>query len=145
MPVHFNFEENGIYTLRWNTQNGEFTSLRLVDNKTGVNCDMLANDHYTFEASTDDYASRFYITYACIGVEEEVTNADDNFAFFDGSEWIVNGKGQLDVIDMTGRVLYAVQLNNDQNRVNLDGFAQGVYLMRVIDNKVVRTQKIIVR
>ena len=145
VPVHFNFEENGIYTLRWNTQNGEFTSLRLVDNKTGVNCDMLANDHYTFEASTDDYASRFYITYACIGVEEDVTNADDNFAFFDGSEWIVNGKGQLDVIDMTGRVLYTVRLNNDQNRVNLDGFAQGVYLMRVIDNKVVRTQKIIVR
>lgn len=145
VPVHFNFEENGIYTLRWNTQNGEFTSLRLVDNKTGATCDMLANDHYTFEASTDDYASRFYITYACIGVEEEVTNADDNFAFFDGSEWIVNGKGQLDVIDMTGRVLYTVRLNNDQNRVNLDGFAQGVYLMRVIDNKVVRTQKIIVR
>ena len=145
VPVHFNFEENGIYTLRWNTQNGEFTSLRLVDNKTGANCDMLANDHYTFEATTDDYASRFYITYACIGVEEEVTNTDDNFAFFDGSDWIINGKGQLDVIDLTGRVLYAVQLNNDQNRVNLDGFAQGVYLMRVIDNKVVRTQKIIVR
>lgn len=145
VPVHFNFEENGIYTLRWNTQNGEFTSLRLVDNKTGATCDMLANDHYTFEASTDDYPSRFYITYACIGVEEEVTNTDDNFAFFDGSEWIVNGKGQLDVIDMTGRVLYTVRLNNDQNRVNLDGFAQGVYLMRVIDNKVVRTQKIIVR
>jgi hypothetical protein len=145
VPVHFNIEENGVYTLRWNTQNGEFTSLRLVDNKTGVNYDMLANDHYTFEASTEDYASRFYITYACTGVEEEIANANDNFAFFDGSEWVINGKGQLDVIDMTGRVLYAVQLNNDQNRVNLDGFAQGVYLMRVIDNKVVRTQKIIVR
>ena len=145
VPVHFTTEENGVFTLRWSMYNGDFTSLRLVDNKTGVNYDMLANDHYTFEASTDDYASRFYITYTCTGVDEEVMYESDNFAFFDGSEWVVNGKGQLDVIDMTGRVLYAEQLNNDQNKVNLDGFAKGVYLMRVIDNKVVRTQKIIVR
>lgn len=145
VPVHFTTEENGVFTLRWSMYNGDFTSLRLVDNKTGVNYDMLANDHYTFEASTEDYASRFYITYTCTGVDEEFMFESDNFAFFDGSEWVVNGKGQLDVIDMTGRVLYAEQLNNDQNRVNLDGFAKGVYLMRVIDNKVVRTQKIIVK
>ena len=145
VPVRFKTEENGTFTLRWSTHNGDFTSLRLIDNITGVNYDMLANDHYTFEASTEDYASRFYITYTCTGVDEEVTYDSDNFAFFDGSEWVVNGKGQLDVVDMTGRVLFTEQLNNDQNRVNLNGFAQGVYLMRVIDNKVVRTQKIIVR
>lgn len=145
VPVHFKTEENGTYTLSWNMHNGNFTSLRLVDNMTGVNYDMLANDHYTFEATTDDYASRFYITYTCTGVDEEVMYESDNFAFFDGSEWVINGKGQLEVIDMTGRVLYAEQLNKDQNRVNLDGFAAGVYLLRVIDNKVVRTQKIIVR
>ena len=78
-------------------------------------------------------------------MDEEVTYDSDNFAFFDGSSWVVNGKGQLDVVDMTGRVLFTEQLNNEQNRVNLNGFAQGVYLMRVIDNKVVRTQKIIVK
>ena len=145
VPVHFKTEQDGTYTLTWDMQNGNFTSLRLIDNITGVNYDMLSNDHYTFEASAEDYASRFYITYTCTGVDEEVTYDSDNFAFFDGSEWVVNGKGQLDVVDMTGRVLFTEQLNNDQNRVNLNGFAQGVYLMRVIDNKVVRTQKIIVR
>ena len=145
VPVRFKTEENGTFTLRWSTHNGDFTSLRLIDNITGVNYDMLANDHYTFEASTEDYTSRFYITYTCTGVDEEVTYDSDNFAFFDGSEWVVNGKGQLDVVDMTGRVLFTEQLNNEQNRVNLNGFAQGAYLMRVIDNKVVRTQKIIVR
>jgi hypothetical protein len=78
-------------------------------------------------------------------LDEEGSFESDNFAFFNGSEWVINGKGRLDVIDMTGRVLYAAQLTGDQNRVNLDGFASGVYLLRVIDNKVVRTQKIIVR
>ena len=145
VPVHFDASEDGVYTLTWSMYNGDFTSLRLVDNKTGVNYDMLANDHYTFEASADDYASRFYITYNVIGVDENVNEVGNSFAFFNGSEWVINGKGHLDVIDVTGRVLYAAQLNSDQNRVNLDGIAKGVYLLRVIDNKVVRTQKIIVR
>ena len=145
VPVHFQTEQDGIFTLTWDRQNGDFTSLRLIDNKTGVNYDMLANDRYTFEASADDFASRFYITYTVTGVDEEVVFDSNSFAFFNGSEWVINGKGRLDVIDMTGRVLYAAQLNSDQNKVNLDGFAKGVYLLRVIDNKVVRTQKIIVR
>ena len=145
IPVHFQTEQNGTYTLTWNMQNGDFTSLRLIDNKTGVNYDMLANDSYTFEASADDFTSRFYITYTVTGLDEEVVFDSNSFAFFNGSEWVINGKGRLDVIDMTGRVLYAAQLSSDQNRVNLDGFAKGVYLLRVIDNKVVRTQKIIVR
>ena len=145
VPVRFQTSEDGVYTLTWSMYNGDFTSLRLIDNKTGVNYDMLANDHYTFEASVDDYTSRFYITYSCIGLDEEDVYESDNFAFFNGSEWVINGKGHLDVIDMTGRVLYAAQLNDDQNRVHLDGVAMGVYLLRVTDNKVVRTQKIIVR
>jgi hypothetical protein len=145
VPVHFDASEDGVYTLTWSMYNGDFTSLRLVDNKTGVNYDMLANNSYTFEASADDYASRFYITYNVIGVDENVNEVGNSFAFFNGSEWVINGKGHLDVIDVTGRVLYAAQLNSDQNRVNLDGVAKGVYLLRVIDNKVVRTQKIIVR
>ena len=145
VPVWFRTKEDGVFTMTWETLHGNFTSLRLVDNKTGVNYDMLANDSYTFEASTDDYSSRFYITFTVTGLDEEISYESDNFAFFNGSEWVINGQGHLDVIDMTGRILYAAQLNADQNRVNLDGIAQGVYLLRVIDNKVVRTQKIIVR
>ena len=145
VPVHFQTEQNGVYTMFWNMHNGNFTSLRLVDNKTGVNYDMLSNDHYTFEASVDDYASRFYITYTCTGIDEDIIDGDDSFAYFDGNEWVIDGKGHLDVIDMTGRVLFEMRLNNEQNRVNLDGYAKGVYLLRMIDNKVVRIQKIIVR
>ena len=143
IPVRFVTDEDGTYTLRWNTQNGEFTSLRLVDNKTGVNYDMLANSSYTFEASADDYASRFYITFNVTNVDENVEAS--NFAYFNGSEWVVSGTGHLDVVDVTGRILYATQLSGDQNRINLNGLAKGVYLLRVFDNKVVRTQKIIVR
>ena len=46
---------------------------------------------------------------------------------------------------MTGRVLFEQRLKNEQNRVNLDGYAKGVYLLRMIDNKIIRIQKIVVK
>ena len=144
IPVHFIADENGTYTLRWNTQNGEFTSLRLVDNLTGTNYDMLANDHYTFTASTEDYASRFYITYTVTDVDENV-DGESNFAYFDGSDWVVNGQGTLDVVDVLGRTLFSQRLTNDQNRVNLNGVAKGVYLLRVSNGKNTMVQKIVGR
>ena len=144
VPVHFITEEDGTFTLTWNTQNGDFTSLLLIDNMTGAITDMLHSDHYTFDATTNDYASRFYITYACTGVEE-YNEGNGSFAFFDGSEWVVNGKGQLDIVDVMGRVLFTKRLNNEQNRISLNDVAQGVYLMRVSDGKNTMVQKIVVR
>jgi hypothetical protein len=144
VPVHFTTEEDGTFTLTWDTHNGDFTSLFLVDNMTGAITDMLHSDHYTFDATTSDYASRFYLTYACTGVEE-VNEGDGSFAFFDGSEWVVNGKGQLDIVDVTGRVLFSKRIANEQNRVNLNNVAPGVYMMRVSDGKDTMVQKIVVR
>ena len=144
VPVRFYTDEDGTFTLTWSTFNGDFTSLLLVDNMTGTITDMLRSDHYTFDAKTSDYASRFYLTYACTGVEE-VNEGDGSFAFFDGSEWVVIGKGQLDIIDVTGRVLFSKRIANEQNRVNLNNVAPGVYMMRVSDGKDTMVQKIVVR
>ena len=144
VPVHFTTEEDGTFTLTWNTHNGEFTSLLLVDNMTGTITDMLHTDHYTFEASAEDYASRFYLTYTVTGVDEN-GEGDGTFAFFDGSAWVVNGKGQLDVVDVQGRTLYSERLVNDKNRVSLNGVAAGVYLLRVSDGTNTMVQKIVVK
>ncbi len=111
---------------------------------TGTITDMLRADHYTFEATTDDYASRFYITYTVTGVDE-YNEGDGTFAFFDGSEWVIEGKGQLDVVDVQGRTLYSERLVNDKNRVSLNGVAAGVYLLRVSDGTNTMVQKIVVK
>ncbi len=146
VPVHFTTQEDGTYTLTWDTQNGVFTSLLLVDNMTGTITDMLRSDHYTFDAKTSDYASRFYLTYAVTGIDDnEYEPTVSTFAYFDGSEWVVNGQGQLDVVDMLGRTLRSERLTNDQNRVSLNGVSAGVYLMRVTNGKAVKVQKIVVR
>ena len=146
VPVHFKAQEDGTYTLTWSTYNGDFSSLLLVDNKTGVITDMLRADKYTFDATANDYSSRFYLTYAVTGIDDnEYEPTVSTFAYFDGSEWVVNGQGQLDVVDMLGRTLLSERLTGDQNRVSLDGVAQGVYLMRVTNGKAVKVQKIVVR
>ena len=144
VPVRFRTKEDGTFTLTWETMHGEFSSLLLVDNMTGTVTDMLRADRYTFDAGADDYASRFYITYRVTDVEEH-GEGDGTFAWFDGSEWIVEGQGVLDVVDVMGRTVYSERLVNERNRVGLNGVAKGVYLLRVSDGTNTMVQKIVVR
>ena len=142
IPVHFTTRNDGEFTMTWNTMHGQFTSLFLVDNKTGVRTDMLHNDHYTFNATTDDYASRFYITFRVTDVDDFTVGEGDDFAYFNGSEWVINGSGKLSVVDMTGRV---VLTTDTKNRVSTAGLAAGVYLMQLYDGTMVRSQKIVIK
>ncbi len=144
VPVRFYTNENDTFTLTWSTYNGDFSSLLLVDNMTGTITDMLRADHYTFDATTDDYASRFYITFAVTDVEE-YNEGDNDFAWFDGSEWVINGKGTLDVVDVLGRTIYSTRLTDEQNRVNLNIVAKGVYMLRVSQGTSTKVQKVVVR
>ena len=147
-PLYFDTDEDGTFTLSWNTANANFSSLTLVDNLTGVKYDMLANDSYTFQGNASDYRSRFKVVIGRFtGIDEEdgPSTGSGTFAFFDGSDWVVNGQGQLTVTDMTGRTVYTSNLTNDQNRVSLNGVANGVYLMRVANGQNVNVQKIVVR
>ncbi|MBR3426844.1 MAG: T9SS type A sorting domain-containing protein [Bacteroidales bacterium] len=147
-PLYFDTDEDGTFTLSWNTANADFSTLTLVDNLTGMKYDMLANDHYTFQGNTNDYRSRFKVVIGRFtGIDEEdgPSTGSGTFAFFDGSDWVVNGQGQLTVTDMTGRTVYSSNLTNDQNRVSLNGVANGIYLMRVANGQNVNVQKIVVR
>ena len=141
VPLHFNTRNDGTYTFTWKTMHGTFTGLYLIDNKTGVRTDMLHNDHYTFNATADDYASRFYITFRVTDVDDYNAADGDDFAFFNGNEWVVNGEGYLQLIDVTGRVLQAHQLSGEQSRFHFDHYAAGVYLLRLGS----ATQKIVIR
>ena len=145
VPVRFTTRDEGTYTMTWQTMHGTFTGLYLIDNKTGVRTDMLHNDHYTFNATADDYASRFYITFRVTDVDDYNTADGEEFAFFDGSEWVVDGQGQLDVIDVTGRVLQSQQLSGETSRIRLNNYAAGVYVLRITNAMTTKSQKIIIK
>ena len=141
VPIRFVTTEDDTFTLKWETYHGTFGKLLLIDNITGTSCDMTVNDHYTFQGHVTDYANRFYLVVSTTDVDEFNEDNGHEFAYFNGSEWIVNGQGQLDLIDMTGRVIYSKYLPGEHNSVNFGNVAAGVYVLR-FGNKV---QKIVMR
>ena len=145
VPVRFKTDERNAFTLTWNTQNGDFSYLHLIDNLTGVDIDCLENDEYVFGADPSDFESRFKLVFQYTGVEENEFEVNGNFAFFNNDELIVNGEGRLECIDLQGRVLYVTDLYGPQSHVSLPEFSPGLYLLRFRNNKQVMVQKIIIK
>ena len=144
LPVNFKADKNGAYTLSIRPENVEMDYLHLIDNLTGAEVDLLATPTYTFNAKKTDYASRFRLVFSTTGVEENGTETNASFAFFNGSEWVVNASDNatLEVIDMMGRTVLCKDVARS---VGTDGMAQGVYVLRLVDGNSVKTQKIVVR
>ena len=152
IPVHFKTDEDDQMTITWSIYNGEFSQLHLFDNLLGVNYDMLNHDSYTFTARASDYASRFYITYECTGVDEDDDSGGPgggSFAYVSHGNIVVDvttGSGtSLQLVDMLGRVLYSTVCTDGVHTISTNGLAKGVYLIRLTTNKSVRTQKLIVQ
>ena len=145
VPLWFEAKEDDVFTISWNTANGYFSSLYLIDNITGVRYDMLENNSYVFEGKTTDYYSRFYIVFDCLDVEENEDETDVNIAFFDGSQWMVTGEGRLELIDLQGRILWNSQIRGGQSRVSLPDVAKGLYLFRLVNSNEMKVQKIIIK
>lgn len=143
--VWFEPFSDGQFTMKWDTHNGTFDYLHLIDNIAGVDIDCTTTDSYTFQSSTSDYKSRFKLVFSYTGVEENVNAEVETFAFQSGDNLIVNGEGRLEIIDMNGRLISATELYGAQNAIAMPNVAQGVYLLRQINDKNVKVQKIVVK
>jgi hypothetical protein len=145
MPLNFKAHENGTYTLTVSsslTSNlSPLTYLHLIDNLAGADIDLLQTPSYTFEAKTDDYASRFKLVF---NAQQSGEEADEDFAFVSNGELIINGTGTLQVIDALGRLLISKNLSPLTSHLSLLTFKPGVYVLRLIDGENVKTQKIVI-
>ena len=142
MPVNFRANENGQYTITVNPEDVEMGYLHLIDNMSGADIDLLDTPSYTFNAKTRDYASRFRLVFASVCKDVDGDNA--TFAYYNGSEWVItNGeKATLMVFDAMGHIVIS---GDEINRVSTNGMAPGVYVLRLIQDNNVKTQKIVVR
>ena len=142
MPVNFKAATNGTYTLNVNAENLEMDYIHLIDNMTGVDVDLLQTPSYTFEANTTDNANRFKLVY------RNTTNVEENgesFAYFNGDNMVINNEGdaQLQVIDMTGRIVSTETISG--NATVQTSAAPGVYMLRLVNGDNVKVQKIIIK
>ena len=146
-PVRLEVLTDGVFTITWSMFHGNFSYVHLIDNITGADIDMLRANEYRFEASTEDYTSRFRLILDVTGVDEydDDNTIGSNFAFFDGNAWVITGEGTLQMFDVNGRCLYSTNAEGEQSSISLPKVATGVYMLRLTDNKNTQVQKIVVR
>lgn len=139
VPIYFN-NTNGMgkYTISINAK-GDFENITLVDLVSGDETNMLVHD-YNFTASQQENTKRFILKF----VEKQQTTDNSNFVYQSGEELIVNTQGTVQIIDVVGRVVYNNVVLNESERINISGFTTGTYIVRVISDKDVMTQKIVV-
>ena len=144
MGLCFEARDNGVHTLTVDLQGHALDYLHLIDHKTGADIDLLQTPEYTFEAKTTDYASRFKLVFA--PANEDADDDNEPFAYFDGSEWRIQNKGiaTLQLMDMTGRVIREETIDGNA-KLSAINYTSGVYMLRLVSNDAVNTQKIVIR
>ena len=140
IPVNFKAAQNGTYTINVSTEELDVNYLHLIDNLTGAEIDLLQSPSYSFSAKTDDYASRFRLVFAA-NSEDGPSTGSEAFAFVSNGNIVVNGSGILQVIDMMGRV---VVCRDAMHCVSTTDMTPGVYVLRLINDDNVKTQKIVI-
>ena len=138
MPVSFIAEKNGTYTLTIEAQHLDMDYLHLIDNLTGNDVDLLATPSYTFEAKISDYPSRFKLVFSNC---EDAVGDNATFAYVNNGNIIINTEGILQIVDMTGRMIYQ---GDAKHCVSTTEMVSGVYVLRLITTEGVKTQKMVI-
>lgn len=146
-PFKFKAVENGSYTLHFEPKKLSLDYLHLIDNLNGANVDLLASPNYTFDATPNDYASRFKLVFdPNYGVDEHQKH---DFAYFANGKIILTETckdGLLQIVDLTGHVVMSVgNVKADgSSNVSTAGMAPGMYVLRLYTEHTILTQKVIV-
>lgn len=139
LPLSF---EGGFakYTISLSECGNAFDEIILEDRMTGEKVN-LQTESYTFIHSGNINAERFVLKIA----QSSQPEAQSNFAYINNGEIIINdinGDAQIEIYDLMGRRVYE---NADAvSNVSTYGYSAGVYIIRKIDDKGIKTQKIVI-
>ena len=137
VELSFNANKMGNYTISIEP-NGKFQTVTLVDRFTGVETNMLVED-YNFTAMSSDNHNRFVVRFA----NGQQTTDNSHFVYQSGEELILNIQGEVQIVDVLGRVVYNGEAMNDINRINVSSFNSGAYMVKVMNGNDVKVEKII--
>ena len=147
--VRFAADEEANFTMTWDMENGEFSYVHLIDNMMGIDIDCLSANEYRFTARPSDYKSRFRLVFDYTGIEEpevsEPVEGPTTFAFQMNNELVVNGEGQLQMFDLTGRLVMSANTYGTQSSVSLPKISTGMYVLRQNGKNGIKTQKIVIK
>ena len=148
LPVNFEPAKDGTYISSGLVQNMKNVRyLHLIDNELGTDVDLLRTPEYKFEAKTVDRSDRFVLVFSTSNVfNTKSTNVgnEDDFGFFSNGNWVISNEGEaiLQVVDVNGRVLSSEEINGSVSK-RIEA-APGIYMLRLINGKDMKVQKIVV-
>ena len=145
LPVNFEPAEDGIYSINVNVENLTVRYLHLIDHEEGNDIDMLQNPNYRFEAKANGKPGRFELVFRTGSSFKELFSSDENsFCFCNNGNWIINNDGEaiLQVVDVNGRILSSEEISGCVSK-RIEA-APGVYMLRLINGKDMKVQKIVV-
>lgn len=124
----------GKYTLKVE-KTGAYRYLHLIDKVAEKDINLLEENEYSFIGSPADSKDRFIVHL------ENTADAENSvFAYQNGSDIVVSGEGELQVFDVTGRMV-ATQHVNGVGTWRAASVQTGVYILRLND----KTQKMVIR
>ena len=138
LPLSF---EGGFakYTISLSECGNAFDEIILEDRLTGEKVNLMT-ESYSFIYNDNDRKDRFVLTFD----NSQQTTDNDYFAYINNGEIIINdinGDAQIEIYDLMGRRVYE---NADAvSNVSTYGYSSGVYIIRKIDDKGIKTQKIL--
>lgn len=140
IPLSFKSESMSKFTISLSETGHIFGEIILEDKLTGEKVN-LQTESYTFIHSGNSNAERFVLKIA----QSSQPEAHSNFAYINNGEIIINdinGNAQIEIYDLMGRRVYE---NADAvSNVSTYGYSSGVYIIRKIDDKGIKTQKIVI-
>ncbi|MCR5014322.1 MAG: T9SS type A sorting domain-containing protein [Bacteroidales bacterium] len=132
--------QNGQQTLSVELE-GSYEYLTLTDNLTGAVVNLLDTPSYTFDANTNDMTCRFTLRFKA-NTEVNDNAAINPISYRQDGRLTVNGEGQLQIIDMLGRIVSSTTINGNYSQM-IDN-TPGVYVVRLVSEGNTYTQKIVV-
>ena len=139
VELFFNAKEMGNYSISLDV-NGKFESVTLVDRITGIETNMLLENEYNFTATSNDNPNRFVIRLD----NGQQTTDNGQFVYQSGEELILSIEGSVQIVDMLGRVVYSNEHSNGNNRISVSEFNNAAYVIRVVNEEGVKTQKVVI-
>lgn len=139
VELSFNANQMGNYTISIEP-NGKFQTVTLVDRFTGIETNMLVED-YHFTAMSNVNTNRFIVK---LKVNGQQTTDNSHFVYQSGEDLIIDAEGTVQIIDVMGRVLVSDDVESTNNRINVSGFQNGTYMVRVINGNEVKVEKVVI-
>ncbi|MFZ4401684.1 MAG: BNR-repeat neuraminidase N-terminal domain-containing protein [Bacteroidales bacterium] len=150
VPLNFKAGVNGNYTIKASELNSFTTStyVYLKDLANNSITDLNQNSNYSFAATTNDNANRFQLLFALsplgitnTGIQNTSIYANNNKIYINSNEAIQN----IAIYNTLGQLIKTVANNSGTISVDMKDNAMGYYIVKIVTNKNVYSEKVLVK